>query len=101
MGRYRVLTRLPAVDRAGERLSDGPTYLRGGLTSFTALESDDGETHTGTLVVLAEADAAPAMNAPAAGVTAALHGCTEVVQVTAVPPPPRTTVVVLPTFCSC
>ena len=49
-------------------------HLRGGLTSLTAFEADDGETHAGTLLVFAVADAAPRMNAPDAGVTTALHG---------------------------
>ena len=86
-----------------QRLISNPpsAYLRGGLTSFTALDVDEGKTHTGTLFMLAAAVAAPAANAPAMGVTAALHGWTDVVQVTAALPLPRTTVVVLPTFCSC
>ena len=41
------------------------------------------------------------MNAPDAGVTTALHGCTEVVQLTPRLPLPRTTIVALPTFCCC
>src|SRR5262245_60364369 len=76
-------------------------YFRGGLTSFTTFDTDDGVTHTGTLFVLDAADAVPAMNAPATGVTTALHGCAEVVQVIPVPPVPCTSVVILPTFCVC
>jgi len=54
-----------------------------------------------TLLVFAVADAAPRMNAPDAGVTTALHGCTEVVQLTPRLPLPRTTIVALPTFRCC
>ena len=92
---------MPSRRVQGELGTNDYGYLRGGLTSLTAFEADDGETHAGTLLVFAVADAAPRMNAPDAGVTTALHGCTEVVQLTPRLPLPRTTIVALPTFCCC
>ena len=103
--RARPVDELGRIAKPLARLTCGhlaPSFLyRRGLASFPGLAVTIGVTHTGTSLVIAAAAAVPGTNAPDVGVTAALHGCADVVQVTSAPPLPRTTVVVLPTFWSC